>query len=1765
MIGGVSLSTLVAQALEYTPIPQSQLSLVSASSQQLTGEPAPSGPSAAILDGNNATYWHSQYSSLVPAPHVLTFKVADAPVRLGRVRLLPRQNSGSGLINEYELRTASGDCTVDAGYTVAKSGALPFTDRTAERVIALDAPVMANCVRVVYKSSWGGDGSVQATATLADFNADTATGDVDPVDPTDPPTGVVVVVPAGAVELVDGDLKVRLHPGFPQVVDYRLGTQQMAGRLGNALTSVLINEVQQAVTVTAPVRAADGKSATYSLTFPGLPGVSMDAVASVADGAFTLTFTNLVDPNNDVNRLRIPNHNLVTVGSADSASQLTAGMLNVDRTVNGDRFENVAATSAGGVQGSWMVMANNSTLAAAFDSNSTDDNTATAAAAARVQGSNNRWQRQIVADGSTKLGSVWAGTWTWLGEAVETYEGSLGRDADPYLTVKITGDANDDGQVDWQDAGIAARDIVAPSNGMGDVKNDVISRIPFNIVSQATHPFLRTLDDTKRISLATDNLGQKALLKGYEAEGHDSAHPDYAGHYNERAGGLAELKILADEGVNYNTHYGVHVNATESYSEAKAFSEDLLRMPPQKAWGWMNQSYYINGPKDLATKNVLQRFQDFWDERPANLDWLYMDVYYPSGWEGERLSDALEEQGWVIGSEWSNKFPEHNIWSHWSQDEPYGGQTNKGIQSNVIRFVENSRRDTWNPHPILSNSNVVDFEGWSGKVDYNSFIKNIWARNLPVKFLQQSDIVKWEPTQITFKNGTVASSTVASIPGTVVPTDRSFVYDGATVYQGGSYLLPWKDGGEDRLYHYNTTTAASEWTLTNSWKGQGTLELFKLTDTGRVKISDIIPVNGKITIPGAEVGVAYVLYPTSKVPAAKAPNWGQGSHINDPSFFSGTLDAYQKTGDVKIVKSARANSEVEMGAGPASISQELNLSAGTYSAWAWIMVDRGKTRPVTVEASGVTKAGYSTFADGKASNTITASTVENATASDEKRATNYQRVRVTFTSTGAPVTLTVRAGDGDAKVWVEDLRVVKWKAPADADAPAGTIYFQDFENVDVGYYPFVTGYTNRGGDARTQLAEKHAPYSQKGWWGVSLDDKVVEGGKLNDNVLDGTWSLMANNENTGEILKTAPGAINFEAGRKYLVSFDYQTTFADQYRVRLGHDVLNASGSTAVSTVSDVLGEKRTTTRWSKEFNASECGVPFIAIDKLQGPNTQHNMTIDNMRVQDIGAADSGACIAGGMEAPAAVSAGDDFTVTTTVTGYNDGITNVTHALDLPAGWTSKVATAGKSTLAFGESSVQTWTVTNPTNAEDSTIGFTGTATVAGKVSTVTGQAFVRVIAPLPGGEIYLSDMQERVTSATVGYGTLQWDKSSGGGPLKLRGETYPKGIGAHAISKIDFDLKAECTVFQATVGVDDVQATRGSVSFAVHGDNNTLLAQSPVLKGNGATYVFNVDITGVTSLSLRAGDGGDGNGNDHADWAAARVTCGNEEPPALDPKVSATPAVVEPGEVVTVALTGFAPKTDGGDVEVRIGDELVATADIDADGNGTATVTVPADAADGTLTMSVSQPGADVEAIAVSVTVKKAVDPSPEPTVTPTVKPTVTPTVKPTVTPTVKPTVTPTVKPSVKPTLTPSVKPTFKPEDVYTTPGYHTVNGRQWFTRCEPYSVTFRCWTSIWSTQVTHEGGRFVSKTGWFHNNLTYLPSPRSSWTSNPLGRTNNWTASDGRQWYTECDTATTGRNGCRSYLYVSGVVESSPKAGGGYSYTLVNKWVFNNIVLFT
>ncbi|NHB84198.1 hypothetical protein G7085_04990 [Tessaracoccus sp. HDW20] len=157
--------------------------------------------------------------------------------------------------------------------------------------------------------------------------------------------------------------------------------------------------------------------------------------------------------------------------------------------------------------------------------------------------------------------------------------------------------------------------------------------------------------------------------------------------------------------------------------------------------------------------------------------------------------------------------------------------------------------------------------------------------------------------------------------------------------------------------------------------------------------------------------------------------------------------------------------------------------------------------------------------------------------------------------------------------------------------------------------------------------------------------------------------------------------------------------------------------------------------------------------------------------------------------------------------------------------------------------------------------------------------------------------------------------------------------------------------------------------------------------------------------------------------------------------------------------------------------------------------------------------------------------------------------------TPSPSPSATPTPKPSATPTPKPSVTPTPKPTapvvvDVYSTPGFHKVNGRWWYTTCEAYSQTERCRTEIWATTARYKDGRVIVTTGWTFNNLTYQPRmTREQWKGNPLGVTGSWNT-NGRRWYTECDTATTGGNGCRSYIWTD-YAAGTRQPDGSYRYT--------------
>ncbi|MFP4056775.1 MAG: NPCBM/NEW2 domain-containing protein [Candidatus Brocadiia bacterium] len=142
-------------------------------------------------------------------------------------------------------------------------------------------------------------------------------------------------------------------------------------------------------------------------------------------------------------------------------------------------------------------------------------------------------------------------------------------------------------------------------------------------------------------------------------------------------------------------------------------------------------------------------------------------------------------------------------------------------------------------------------------------------------------------------------------------------------------------------------------------------------------------------------------------------------------------------------------------------------------------------------------------------------------------------------------------------------------------------------------------------------------------------------------------------------------------------------------------------------------------------------------------------------------------------------------------------------------------------------------------------------------------------LPPLP--DVYLSDLEP--LKAVNGWGGApRRDKSIEENPIRIRGEVFERGMGVHAVSELVYPLKPAYQRFVAVVGVDDEKndTPSGSVTFEVQADGKTLF-KSPVLTPFDERVSIDVPIPdGAKQIHLLVGDGGDGIGCDHADWANA-------------------------------------------------------------------------------------------------------------------------------------------------------------------------------------------------------------------------------------------------------------------------------------------------------
>lgn len=139
---------------------------------------------------------------------------------------------------------------------------------------------------------------------------------------------------------------------------------------------------------------------------------------------------------------------------------------------------------------------------------------------------------------------------------------------------------------------------------------------------------------------------------------------------------------------------------------------------------------------------------------------------------------------------------------------------------------------------------------------------------------------------------------------------------------------------------------------------------------------------------------------------------------------------------------------------------------------------------------------------------------------------------------------------------------------------------------------------------------------------------------------------------------------------------------------------------------------------------------------------------------------------------------------------------------------------------------------------------------------------------PLP--DVHLSDLT--ATRATTGWGNKpRMNRSIADKPLSLAGTTYARGIGVHAESEMEYDLKSDYRRFVATVGLDDAMKghSEGSVVFEIWIDGRRV-EETRILRAGDCGYINVAIPPGSKAIRLVVTDAIDGASCDHGDWANA-------------------------------------------------------------------------------------------------------------------------------------------------------------------------------------------------------------------------------------------------------------------------------------------------------
>lgn len=164
-------------------------------------------------------------------------------------------------------------------------------------------------------------------------------------------------------------------------------------------------------------------------------------------------------------------------------------------------------------------------------------------------------------------------------------------------------------------------------------------------------------------------------------------------------------------------------------------------------------------------------------------------------------------------------------------------------------------------------------------------------------------------------------------------------------------------------------------------------------------------------------------------------------------------------------------------------------------------------------------------------------------------------------------------------------------------------------------------------------------------------------------------------------------------------------------------------------------------------------------------------------------------------------------------------------------------------------------------------------AQLVGKASIRVAADAVQVLDFSLGKVQFLSQMEPREVKYTP-YFDHVWkhhtDRTRDGGPLRLGGKSYPRGLWIHSRTQLKYRIGGNYRKFQATMGIDQAVAPKGDVHVVISGDGKTLFEGG--VRGTDAPLPLDLDVSGVRDLEILVDFGGDLDIADHLDLADAKV-----------------------------------------------------------------------------------------------------------------------------------------------------------------------------------------------------------------------------------------------------------------------------------------------------